>query len=100
MTIRREAERNFDNLFNDDDRIMLKLYLEKNVEYRYFIQFLVLIMRAAIFNRVEGSGMSVDDVLRAIKALKDVKDPWKKNKDNIQLTDVQKRILNLLHGSG
>ena len=100
MTIRGEAERNFDNLFNDDDRIMLKLYLEKNVEYRYFIQFLVLIMRAAIFNRVEGSGMSVDDVLRAIKDLKDVKDPWKKNKDNIQLTDVQKRILNLLHGSG
>ena len=100
MTIRGEAERNFDNLFNDDDRIMLKLYLEKNVEYRYFIQFLVLIMRAAIFNRVEGSGMSVDDVLRVIKDLKDVKDPWKKNKDNIQLTDVQKRILNLLHGSG
>ena len=98
LTIRNMSERNFDDIFNDTDRMQLKLYLEKNIRYHYFIQFLVLVLRIAIFNRVDGTGISARDALVAIRDMKDVKDPWKKNKGSVQLTDMQKRVLDLLHG--
>lgn len=98
LTVRRMSEKNFDDIFNDEDRIRLKLYLERNIRYRYFIQFLVLVLKTAVFNRTKDSGMSMRDVLSAIKDIRDVKDPWKKNKGNVRLTDVQSRVLDLLRG--
>ena len=98
LTVRKMSENNFDDIFNDEDRIRLKLYLEKNIKYRYFIQFLVLVLKTAVFNRTRDSGMSMREVLTAIKDMRDVKDPWKKTKGNVQLTEVQSKILDLLRG--
>ncbi len=98
MKVRDGAERTFDNLSNDADLMAFKLYMQKNLEYRYFIQFLVLIVRSAIWSRIEGTGITVDDALDALNDIKRVKDPWKKGTDEVQLTDMQKRIVNLLQG--
>ncbi len=96
LAVRKVSENNFDDIFNDEDRIRLRLYLERNIKYRYFIQFLVLVLKTAVYNRTRDSGMSVRDVLTAVKEIRDIKDPWKKNKGNVQLTDVQSKVLDLL----
>ncbi len=98
LRVRDNTERTFDNLSNDTDLMSLKLYISKNIEYRYFIQFLVLVIRTAIWGRIEGTGITVDEALIALSDIKQIKDPWKKGADEVQMSDIQKRIVNLLQG--
>ena len=70
MSLNVFAERTFNDLQNGSDHLKLKLYLRHNLESRYFIQFITLILRSVIRKCLIDNNLrrdyTVEDVVREI----------------------------------
>lgn len=100
MNLNLFAERTFDNLLNNKDRITLRLYLKHNLEARCFIQFITLILRSAIRKMLSDNKLrseyTVEDVVREINNIAQIEMSDRKNTIKSEMNPRQKLFLNLV----
>ena len=98
--IRNDVALFFDNLRNSTDNSNLKLYLAPNGVKRDFIQFLALILRAALRHRMDETGLSrtysVKDVLNEMSSVCMIRSDNRKNAVMSELNDDQKLMFDVL----
>lgn len=94
------AERTFDNIQNSDDHISLKLYLKHNIDARYFIQFITLILKSAIRKCLIDVNIhreySVEDVIMEINNIAKISISDRKNPITTEINARQKTVLDAI----
>ncbi|MBR2394125.1 MAG: hypothetical protein IKA98_01295, partial [Candidatus Methanomethylophilaceae archaeon] len=93
------VEKEFENLRNERDRINLKLYSDAGYRGRLFLQFICLVLKIRILNAIESNtllkGMSVQDLLQEMKAVKKVSIPGFDTPFYTKVNNIQAEILKI-----
>ena len=94
---RNAFERRFDNLMNFEDCQNLQVQSPQYFLGRVFLQLISETIRAVLHEALEGSGLSVEEVLFSLSDLRNVSFSEQGTCYCGRLTSVQKKVNELLH---